>query len=515
MERPGSLQRVIETAEALARSGAAPWSAPGVPWLVGIGVAEEWERVVLTNENWASSALPAKNERDLLRHLAFRDPGYRAYLDDLLAQVLRAMAQAGRVDRVEQLLFDHLSGFGPRLSLTLRRAQKSGRLYEGSTALTGDFDEVRLFQRWDRELWGDIPGGPEQKFPALMQHYGPAVLSPVWLRADLWGLSSLAAALLAEAILAGEDGRLVVFPSEFGQAWSELESLGLPIRRWDDPSDRGLGCIGEICLVLPQRSAPLGLVRRDSPIELPKEVMRGTVSIDVREGRATNLWSAADGDGRIGAYPGLDLAAPEWPSSTEAIATAPGRLALPAHGELERRVPTAIRALAADPLFGLLLQLFFAEAFGRELGDPQITVLEGGPRGTPARLDVYFRPPTELGPLDRPSRRLGTLDEVMTDVAEAFGIYTVPYVYDPPPRDAPWTAAVRLLIQVGVAAVGTGEISREVVIDVTFFDACHNTELLQEVVRPGGSIRHDLRQRLRQRWEALPGLTDSGAPIHG
>jgi hypothetical protein len=160
-------------------------------------------------------------------------------------------------------------------------------------------------------------------------------------------------------------------------------------------------------------------------------------------------------------------------------------------------------------LFGLLLQFFIAEAFGRELNDPRLSVQSRSLAPGESELSVTYQPLATKSATDeqatvsisaglvRRARRLGTLDDVLTGLATDLGIYTIPRVYEGLP--APWAAGTLLLRRSGVLGLQRGELTLE----GAFFDLCHRSRLMRNVVRRGRSVRDRVQALLLARWEQI------------
>jgi hypothetical protein len=500
--------RAAETAQRLAVHGVARGNDPGAEWLVAVGAARRDGPVLRAVPEWYADSLPARSERDLLRRLVFRDPAYRAYLDRELATVLRVMAEDGRMERVEALLCDELRLAGPRLALALREAvpgqRRSSGAAPGKAASDAPGEAAGFARDVDDAVFGAIPGGTAQRFPALVEQYGPHAADPVWVRLEIAGLEPQAAGLLAAVVLAAADGEGVYLPGDLDREYEALMALRLPIRRWGDGQrDQAIvAAVSPIGVLTEVTPPPVGLHRAAPRIPLVAAVRRSRIVADrERPLRVDTLWEAAAGAGRMAAHPTLDLGATSWPVEASGPSGMDG-MRLPGAATLAQRAPDALALLASHPLFGLLLQLTILDAFGRELNDQRLTLLLVGPAERPARVDVYYRPLAE-GP-DRPTRRLGSADDVLPGLAAGVGIDTVPRLYESEAgTPGPWTAGLLLLWRAGVLTAGAGAASRELYLERTVFDALHAGRLMHDVIRRGGRLRDTLQTLLRERWEAL------------
>lgn len=143
-------------------------------------------------------------------------------------------------------------------------------------------------------------------------------------------------------------------------------------------------------------------------------------------------------------------------------------------------------------MFGLLLQLFLLEAFGRELQDETLEILAIGAPAKPERIEIYFRADAKQDPY----LLLGELEEVLRFLANRLGIYTVP-----PPICAglpqPWTRATQVLVD-GNFVVHYGG---EYVISEPVFDLCHSHKFMARVLRGGTALRDRLHAGLRKLYD--------------
>jgi len=500
MERPASLLPLQKIIEQLGTFGEVPAKGLPVQWLAGIGVVDVAGQWLVAREEWTSTGLKARSERDLLRKLAFRDPGYRFYLDTLLAQVLQGMALGGYINKVEELLDGRLAGFGPRLVNVLRLMQDwtAREVSKCEPAHWQGFREhffgrklLSLFNDWDNGLLGEIPGGPEQKFDILAEHYGSYTTAPVYIEMNSWGLESNEVFLLSHLIAAAVEGEGIYLPPELIPGCKKLIGFGLPVRRWEAVGygqDKA-ACIGPVVLLVtkngPGRINNRSLVRCPlKELTLLKVLSAGKVEVVSAAVRSLHegFWSAVENSKRIGAFPGLDE------RLKDALPLLEEKEVRPAQRLTARQISdTAILALAGHPLFGLILQFFLAKSFEAGTGNDCITVTTGR---------VYYTPRTLFNKPERIALDIGDFEYVMDRIAGRIGIYSVAPLY----KDwtGNWSFAVKRLQNIG--GIFAGE--EEIVLDQDFFQKrCHSWTPMAEVVQRGKGVREVIHQVLRQLWQ--------------
>ncbi|MGE5389787.1 MAG: hypothetical protein ACM3PE_01865 [Deltaproteobacteria bacterium] len=495
MERPSSLLKITEAVETLAIIGEIPTGGLPLDWLTAIGVGESNGERFIAGEEWVCTSLTVRNSLDLLRRLAFRDPGYRLYLDSLLAQVLQGMARADRLEQVEELLGERLRGFALRLVLTMRYLEE----YSGHpvTMLNqGDWEawrqsffnpeDLKVYHIWDRELFADIPGGPEQLFPLLLEHYGPITSLPVYWHTGSKYLSDAEAYLLTELIRAGQEGEGVYLEADQEAVLDNLIRIGLPLRQFTrmETHEPMAGCWGTIMLLAEVKDGERELPRLPRAaipelIPLQPYLTKGCVIPlgDCFSSQEHGFWAALEKGMRPGTFPGtskgdlhpfMQLKGEEGSRSGKGL-------------NIDDQI---ILDLADHPANGLLLQLLLAKSLEAGVGDDCITIIRG---------EVYYRPRARGEDIVQ-SCRVGNLEEVMAGLANVLGMFEVPALYSGQPK---WAGLLERLRQAG----GILANSEEVMLAEEFFLRCHSWVPMQDVIGRGSPAREKIHRFLRLRWE--------------
>jgi hypothetical protein len=481
--RPESLDTVLSVPARLALEGPLSLDGPAADWLEALGVVSRLECGIVARADWLASAFPARGERDLVRRVAFLDPAFRLHLDILLARVLVSMARDRRLAKVEEYLTGPLTALAPRLAFLLSQPELNGDRPDSASLerrLIGP-GLSRSFLEWDRSLFGDILGGPEQRFPVLVELYGSLAGGPVHIRVGSSGMTSEEVQLAADLIHAGWDRQGVYLGEPEACLVSQVvEKTCLPLRVWSEGAGNNVraACIGPIVLLIKSELSAGRRSRCPVPGELPRELVQGRVVEENAEcSYAGELWSVSDNARNLPLFPGSNIFDHEGRGTPIFDVRDLGYLA----------------ALASHPLFGLFLQFFVIEAFGRELGDESITVLPVGSPEHPERIDVYYRPPgKEAAPAP-----LGNLDDVLDTLAGRWGLRTLSKLWERSPYRT-WSQALLTLLSARVVVYQAGEyiLARNV------FDDCHGRIHMQDVLRRGQSLRDRIHEALLAQYQA-------------
>lgn len=495
MQRPASLKALLKTVEDLGTYGEVKAQALPVQWLTGIGVAIGSGEWLVATDEWARTGLNARNERDLLRKLAFRDPTYRFYLDSLLAEVLQGMARAGYLNKAEELLTGRLCDFGPRLVNVLRQVQEEIRTEVNNLEQrhwaeyrSGFFgtDLLDIFDKWDKDLIGNIPGGPEHKFDVLVEHYGPLLTMPVYVHSSLWDLTRRDTWLLKQIIEAGKEDEGVYLPPGFADSWQRLNKIGLPVRLLvSGAGEDRVVCVGPVFLYSTDPGISYEVFNRCSAsdlLNLARAFCGGKCEVEPPAVRSLKegLWAAGAGKQRIGAFPGTDgLLAGVIPKYS---------IALEETGSLTSKdfSDDMLVSLAKHPLYGIIIQFFLTKSFEAAMGDDCIVVTGGR---------VYYTPGVQFNETERFALDVGGFDDIMTRIGERLGVYTVPPVYQV--SQGPWTLGIQRLKSIG----GIFTRSKEVILDQDFFlNRCHSWVPMFKVVQHGKEVREIIHKVLHDLW---------------
>jgi hypothetical protein len=420
-------------------------------------------------EKFEPPALPAHTPKDLARRVAFRDPAYRIHLDLILARVLSRMARDGRTTKIDDYLSGKLAHLTPRLAWLLSLVPDPL-----ADAHWSDLENKWLhpalqtsFTAWDTELFGDVLGGAEQLFPLIVEIYGPLGQEPTYARAATLRLKPGQSALLAELIRAAQEKEAVALADKELKGLNELAlNFHLPIRLWKKTA--GLRACAALVSPLRFLSPPpqdFSGSQVPPPFALPASLNQSSILPEDPPSVGSSLRRAALESVRAGAFPGFDL---NSANVTDCLRFRSGS----EQSEFDWTFD--------HPLFGLILQFFLVEAFGRELQDDCLNILYIGNPEDPESIDVYFRPES----LDTRFVRLGHFDDTMRSLASALNIFTVP-----PPVDSaasrPWLRALLLLLQGGLLLSRSGEY----MISDDLFDALHGQDFMKRVLRDGNPSR--------------------------
>jgi hypothetical protein len=481
--RPESLDTLLSVPAHLALEGPLSLDEPAAHWLEAIGVVRHLECGLVARADWLASAFPARGERDLVRRVAFLDPAYRLHLDVLLARVLVSMARDRRLAKVEEYLTGPLTALAPRLAHLLPQPELNGDRPDSAALekrLIGPA-LARSFVEWDRSLFGDILGGPEQRFPVLVELYGPVAGGPVHLRVSSSGMTNEEVELAADLIHAGWDRQGVHLGEPETRLVSQLvEKTCLPVRAWSEGAGAGVqaACVGPIVLLMKSELSAGRRSRCPVPGELPRELVQGRVVEENAESLyAEKLWSISEDARNLPIFPGSNIFDHEGRGTPVFDVRDQGYLA----------------TLAGHPLFGLFLQFFVIEAFGRELGDESITVLPVGSPEHPERIDVYYRPPGK----GAPPAPLGNLDDVLDTLASRWGLRTLSKLWERSPYRT-WSQALLALLSARIVAYQAGEY----ILARSVFDDCHSRTHMQAVLRRGQSLRDRMHEALLAQYQA-------------
>lgn len=481
-KRPDSLDHLEDLLVSLAITGGIVTDSPLALWLESIGVAHYQDGYLQTSEEWVVNAFPAKNQRDLLRKVALRDASYRMHLDLLLAQVLSRMARDNRMGKVEEYLLGPLSSFAPRLAYVLNRKRAAGFDDTDWVTIEKSFiglENVKTFHRWDRSLFGDILGGAEQRFPIVLDLYGPVAGNQVYFRPKSFSMSADEVDLLADIVAAGSDRQAVYLKDNEERALDSILSRGcLPIRKWPGRSPEALrvACISPIVLIGVKGRKVSGRTHCDVPGELPAALVTNRLVVSSPDNIPPSLWVVLETNSRAGAFPSTNIYEP----------------AAYEYAQFDPNDSRKILDLSEHRMFGFLIQFFMVEAFGRELGDECLNVLPIGSPDQPERIDVYYRPEKATASY----ALLGHVDEVLTYVASRMNLFTIPSLWEKC-RYGMWTQALLVLKQARVISFRAGEY----LLNEKFFDVCHSRTFMQEILRKGKDLRDRIHSVLAEKYE--------------
>jgi hypothetical protein len=481
--RPNTLDLVLPSLMRLALDGPLRMDGPAANWLEAVGIGNWVGDSLVARADWLTSAFPARGERDLLRRVAFLDPAYRLHLDILLGRVLVSMARDQRMPKVEDYLTGQLSPIAPRLAYLLGQPEFAGERPDPSALNLRLLGEAltKVFLEWDRTLFGEILGGPDQRFPVVADIYGPLAGMPVQVRAEALEMTVEERELAADLIHAGWDRQGVYLAETDAPVLRKLvDRTCLPLRMWGQTNEGSIraACIGPVLLLI-KSSTPTAPERRSRcpvPGELPRELVQGRLTISSEPCSAENLWCIVEESRSTPIFPGSNI-------FDRVGTTAP---------VFDLRDTGYLSALADHPFYGLLLQFLVIEAFGRELGDESITVLPVGSSDHPERIDVYYRPPGK----DAPPAPLGTLDDVFDVMTRRWGLCTLKKLWDQSPHRT-WSQALLALRSARIIAYHAGEY----ILARTVFDDCHGGTHMQGILRRGQLIRDRMHEALMEQYQ--------------
>lgn len=468
-ERPESLASLGGHLCGLAWHGYASVESPLREWLQFLGVGRVEAGRLHATEHWITSGLSAHSPRELVRRVAFRDPAYRLHLDFILVRVLSRMARDGRTAKIGEYLTTKLSHLAMRLAwlFSLVPDPRSDVYWSDLENKWLDPALQVRFKAWDAELFGDILGGAEQLFPLLLDIYGPSGDLPVHLSAAGLRLDARHLAVLAALIhAAGDREAIAINDEDFVVAQELAAQFHLPVRVWGKTAETR-ACAVLVASVHLSATIPVETHRPQvpAPISLPDTLRSSAQLGDDVAAAGSSLRAAALGGLRTGAFPGAD---PHSAGLAERL----------------RFGPAATKAQFGwtfdHPLFGLILQFFLIEAFGRELQDDCINVLYIGSSENPESVDVYFRPESR----EKRFVRLGQFEDIMVALSDELNIFTVPLPIVSG-GTTPWTGALLLLLQGRQLLPRAGEYT----ISGELFDILHSRDFMKDVLREGNPIR--------------------------
>jgi hypothetical protein len=535
--RPLSIHEVERSVGELARFGGVLSDTPYAAWLRLVGAVQDGPHSpwLYTDLNWLTTATPASGPLDLLRRTAIRDPQYRFHLDLILTQVLQAVGTAARWIRFENLLFGPLMHFAPRFVQLLEFAaaqnqDKSVELPSISWERLAQPVEGRThetFEGWDRELWGDVPGGPAAIFPLLVDLYVPLRRQLCNVAAEEQALDDASTRLLAAMVERSGHGEGVPMDPEFESALKTLLNLGLPIRRWATSvtADRRnvVGLVEPIRLVW-------GGTLKDSVEGIP---ITGADKASLKNARhdqptttsptllTDGFWTAIEHSVSAVAFPGLCLAEswPAIPAKTPIWAEVPPSTAFRAVEVVRKdslEVDQALFVLARHVLFGLLLQVLLLESLDRELGQDTLALTPAIEDGTGDFRDVriFYRPAQEQVPEAQqsklPAYDLGAFDAIVNSIASVLGIMPAGLTFEGDGNGF-WSAGMSLLGSLGLITLSR---SRDRwILHIDFLDRLHGGGLMAGVLRRGKNVRDRIRTHLQHLWSAANDVNQrSGLP---
>lgn len=534
--RPQSINDVEQNLLELARLGGISWGGAHSAWLRSVGAVQDgssrdW---LYTNLSWLAAVEPATGPLDLLRRTAVLDPQYRFHLDLLLAQVLQTIGSAARWSRFDELIFGALLPFAPRFVQLLELASSTTNMppFDLSTSCWEKLalrveEDGNIFQQWDCELWGDLPGGAAALFPLLVDLYIPLRRSGCCVAADRQRFDEPTAELLAAIIERASHGEGIDFEMQFEPRLKNLLSRGLPIRTWASlggSSDRRavVGLVEPVRFIWAGKnkhsSEGLPLLGTDrnalktARIEGPPAVLPDILT----EG----FWTVIEQSVPAVAFPGLCLSE-EWPAEPRKApvwAEVPASHHLRAANSARRDSQDADQALfmlARHVLFGLLIQIFILESLDRELGHDSLVLNHTNQEETElfVNVRVFYRPTQDSGPdadqRTEPAYEVGDFDDVVSLIADSLGIAPAGPSLDGDSR-LRWSAAVRLMASVGLVTLSPLKDRWTLHSDV--LDRLHGGGLMSGVLRRGKAVRDRIRGHLLNLWFSANDLNlQSGA----
>jgi|LakMenEpi03Aug12_release.lakeMendotaPanAssembly.Ray.scaffolds.fasta_scaffold08071_13 hypothetical protein len=462
---------------------------------------------------YLETAIPAKDQTDLVRRALIRLPEYRLHLDLSLCSVVHAVAVAERWNRLEELLFGPCNSIAPRLAQLIewepRRRSKNPRdltSIDWENSIVSNSHPAYL--EWNRGLWGDNRG-VQDLFQLLIDLYIPICSQPQVIHADR--LTN--PLLLASLIRAANDGEgISVHDSDVAEI-EAMQKIGLPVR-WESRTGN------RACAFL---VAPVAMST--------KTIGQLTETCDVASrvpsiARHSRIFTQSTSDcpwGSISSQsislfvpPSIDASADRWPN--DAVSDSPSWLPLPGVEVLssasKRRsdshdADVALLQLARHPLYGFLLQLFILEGLDRELGEetlsfalPQNRILESLKDWEDTK--VLYRPREQAQSSGGDSARmgfhtLGTIGEVLPRLAHEMSIagISTPYTTE----GCPWSRAIYLLSSAGVV---DGRPDRWILTIAGFIlDRLHGGSLMNEVIRGQRQARDRAHRVLITLWEEV------------
>jgi hypothetical protein len=513
-----SIQQLSETVERLVVFGGVVATQPTADWMERCGIvqrvvgADEW---LAPTFSFLSASLPARDQHDLVRRSVVRDPRYRLHLDMILARVVQVIAKGERWSRFEDLLFGSLEPLSQRLLALIEWASRHfnctpAEIEEGQWVQFEDVlfgEQLAVFRAWDASLWGEARGAADL-FPLLEQLYVPLCHLPVCLIP-----SRESAGLLADLVQSAKSGDGVVLKSSDQPLIEAIQAAGAPVLFSSDPPLCVLAGRVEVILPgqvqeeLPYRSASLG-VNRDSTES------RSIIGSD------EIAWLQTGNDARcaipfISLPPGLDAWPEGFGDQSPAWTRLPGRAAICATDRLKKSLEydEALIQLDQHALYGLILQLFVAEALDRELSTETILLapsLEKVGMDAIAGTSVLYRPSgnqdRDLGGFSGGFLNLGDWEYVMGHVARSFGLHPLPLPFLKS-QCGLWSWAFYMMIDLGLVI---GQSDRWA-LSSELHDRMYTGALMTKVLRGRRSMREEIHSALNRLWRDAHSLAKPAA----
>jgi hypothetical protein len=513
-----SVQQLSETVERLVVFGGVVADQPTADWMEKCGVAQrvkedkEW---LAPTMSFLTATLPAKDQHDLIRRTLIRDPLYRLHLDVILARIVQVIAKGERWARFEDLLFGSMEPLSQRLLSIIEWASRRSQCRAGELDETqwSQFEvslfgaEMALYRSWDDFLWGEARAAADL-FPLLEQLYVPLFHIPVCLIP-----SEETSAMLANLVYSAKSGDGIGLQSSDQLIVEAIQAAGAPVVLNHDGSLCSLA--GKVDLILPSlvqethsfRSAPLGITRSSTE-------SRSIVSSE------EIAWLRFSDGARskipfVSMLPNLDAWPEEKTVQSPAWTHLPGRSAFSALTR-QKKSPDhdeALILLDQHALYGLVLQLFVAEALDRELSAETVLLapdLEKTGIHAIKGTSVLYRPSgNQDRELDRFSGgflNLGDWEQVMDFVARSLGLTPQPLPYH---RDqcGLWTWALQMLIDLGIVI---GQADRWA-ISSELHDRMYAGALMTKILRGRRSMREEIHRALRVLWQNALSSEESAA----
>ena len=505
------IEVLSETIENLVVFGGAAAPLELRPWLVSCGVAQiapgqtQW---MIPKLSYLHSVLPAKDRRDLIRKTVIRDPHYRLHLDISIARVLQIIASGGRWARFDELAFGVLRPLSQRLLHLLEWAGEIGMQGSLGEADWGQFerdvcrDAYPHFQLWDNDLWG-FARDAANLFPLLEDLYLPLNDQPVH-----FNLSGRKAELMASLIEAARADDGVMVGVDDTAACDELKRAGAPIVR--RPGAQLCWLAGRVELSVDDIDLPKTQVAqiRAVPLGIPLLAKRSRTRFNAKEiswlkSSVPRVWISE------ATFLSVCPVSESWPATP--VVDAPAWSLVPDSGALAEsalpgKVPAledAIITLDRHPLYGLMLQLFIAEALDRELGDERILLsppMDEAGAGAEQGTAILYRPQAmpeagfssqSVGYLD-----LGTFDTVLEQIAYHLHLHTLPLPYSKEGYGL-WSWALHLLIDLKVVV---GQRDRWT-LNAALHDRLYRGSLMAKVFRDRRETRQSVHKLLNRLWQ--------------
>jgi len=475
---------------------------PGIRgWLASTGVTRTSADAHLrADDDWLAWSLPSATDDELMLRTLLRNPLYRLHLDLQLAEVVAAMGRSSRWARLEGLVFGELAVLAPRLAALIDFARTESGGWPPDYWRSLDLVPPGIAAELDKRCWG-ISGGPETLFPILCARYPAFAPVPVFFRAaDPLVISIIAAAATGEAVRVAAESRTDL---------AVLARQGLPV--WSRAIGDGLL---EVTLSAPCRLRGGQGESEGHPCSygVPALVRAGSTLLAVAPGDVgTSFWQIAGTRTPGSAFLGTSHR-DAWPSDSQAACRGLPRgedlanLVRARRFEPGARDPAddALRSLSDHPLYGFWIQVLLLEALDRELGEetllitPPVHAIVDDPE---AAAPIYYRPRSDAARQARAMRRLGTQDDIMTQLAVAVGLRPIAVLGD---AAGPWSMALALLVRVGVAQTRHDRWA----LSTHVLDRLHGGGLMTGVIRRGREFRERLHAVLEDIWRERGGTEE-------